>query len=416
MMPYNRTLPVGALVHNRYRITRVLGAGGFGVTYQVQDLRENRVAAMKEFMPLDFACRKPNSAMVLPSGTNQGAFEKFREKFLKEAQMIYHFHGHPNIVEVRHLFYDNNTAYYVMELLDGMDLGKFVKQQGGKVSWDVLWPLMEQAVSALQTLHQANMIHCDISPENIYIPRNMRPKLLDFGAARALLRGETDASVIVLRNGYAPPEQRMGRHMGTWTDVYALAVTIYFCMTGIVPPNAEDRVIGEPVKWPSQLGIPIPSQQWETVLKKAMALRTEDRYQTIQSFWQELKNAAPQSRAQNPPSSTVVDPDAAKIGTPILECVQGRYAGQWLRVTGDMLLGVDNTKCAIAYPVGSPGVSRVHLRLWPDGNVIRIMDMRSTYGTWLNQTKLTPGLVYTLQPGMVLRFGQNQVFRLSEMR
>ena len=304
-------------------------------------------------------------------------------------------------------------------MLSGLDLGKFVKQNGGRLGWDVLYPIMDQVASALDVVHQANMIHCDISPENIiYLPQSQRPKLLDFGAARAVLQGETEASVIVLRNGFAPPEQRMGRHMGTWTDVYALAVTIYHCMTGKVPPNAEDRVAGENVQWPSQLGVTIPSKQWEAVLQKAMALRVEDRYQNVREFWQELKQSAPVYSQGSPKvgSGTKIEMDTVNVATPILECLQGRYAGQWLRVTGEMLLGVDPSKCSILYPPGSPGVSRVHLRMWPYGKALRIMDMGSTYGTWINKTKLNPGMVYTMQPGMVLQFGQGQIYRVTEFK
>lgn len=428
---FTRALPTGTLVHNRYRITKLLGAGGFGVTYQVMDLKENRAAAMKEYMPQDIAFRKKGTDFVQSSGSNKASYEKFQEKFEKEAQIIYSFRGHPNIVEVRHLFRENNTAYYVMELLDGVDLGKYLSQRGGKINWETLYPIMEQVVTALNVVHNHGMIHCDISPDNIYILRDGSPKILDFGAARVLLHGEAEASVIMLKNGYAPPEQRFGRKMGTWTDVYALAVTIYRCLTGKIPPASEDRVGGAPVMWPSQMGVSIPSHSWEEVLKKAMALRADERYQTINEFWYAMKSAAPVSgpRLTVPPAVKKLYPDTVEDNTPMntvyaapsfskppsgapyLECIQGRFAGNRMQIKSEVYLGVDHTRCGIQYPPGSPGISRVHLRLWNDNGALKVMDMKSTYGSWLNNTRMTPGLVYTMKPGMILYIGDGQRFR-----
>jgi len=428
---FTRALPNGTVVHNRYKIIKMLGAGGFGVTYRVLDLKENRAAAMKEYMPQDIAFRKKGTHFVQSTGSNQASYQKFQEKFEKEAQIIHSFRGHPNIVNVQHLFRDNNTAYYVMELLDGVDLGKYLAQRGGRVSWETLYPIMDQVVTALKVVHQHGMIHCDISPDNIYILKNGTPKILDFGAARVLLHGEAEASVIMLKNGYAPPEQRFGRKMGTWTDVYALAVTIYRAITGKLPPPAEDRLTGQPVQWPSQLGIAVPSSKWEDVLKKAMAIRIEERYQTVTDFWNELKAASPKTEpisfdgVSAPKYPVTLDTYQTPMGTvynapvigesnkeaPYLECIRGQFAGKRMRIVSEVLLGVDHTKCSIQYPQGSPGISRVHLRIWSDKGVMKVMDMGSTYGSWLNREKMIPGLVYTMYPGMYLQIGNNQVFR-----
>ncbi len=137
----NRALPPGAVVHKRYRIDRVLGEGGFGVTYQVMDLKDGTPAALKEYMPADFASRRPFGCTVQPNSGQEVPYEKFLEKFLQEAQTIYKFRGHPNIVEVRHLFRENGTAYYVMELLDGEDLGRLLQRRGGRMSWDAFLPI-----------------------------------------------------------------------------------------------------------------------------------------------------------------------------------------------------------------------------------------------------------------------------------
>lgn len=159
-----RELSIGSLVHNRYRVEKVLGQGGFGITYRVMDLKDGCTAAMKEYMPLDIAFRPLGRREVRPtSQSKQNQYEKFKQYFLQEAHTIYQFRGHPNIVEVRHLFSENNTAYYVMEYIEGMDLGNYLKKQGGFLDWAALRPIAAQVVSALQQVHKANIIHCDIT-------------------------------------------------------------------------------------------------------------------------------------------------------------------------------------------------------------------------------------------------------------
>lgn len=425
-----RELNTGTLVHNRYRVESVLGSGGFGVTYRVLDLKENGPAAMKEYMPLDAAYRAMTSKEVRPiSEGKREQYEKFRRQFLEEAQTIYKFRGHPNIVNVRHLFYENNTAYYVMEYIEGMDLGGFLKKQGGRIGWAMLRPIMAQVVSALKQVHGGGMIHCDISPDNIFLVSAGQVKLLDFGAARNMLRGSVETSVIVAKVGYAPYEQLRGRNMGAWTDVYALAVTIYQCITGKLPPRAEDRIAHDDTIWPSQMGIDIPSLQWEQALKKAMAVGVEERYSSVMDFWNGLTAedftrpaypSAPNPRRSYTPcperpetirEPSVPVPENRDFGPPMLVCVQGVYAGMQVPISQELYLGADSTKCRIAYPRGTPGISRVHLRLWPDGGRLMVMDMGSTYGTWLGGKKMAAGLAYQLPPGALLYLGAGQIFR-----
>lgn len=427
-----RELNPGTLIHDRYRVDQVLGSGGFGVTYRVMDLKEKRAAAMKEYMPLDIAYRPLGSQEVRPiSESKKGQYEKFRQQFLDEAQTIYKFQGHPNIVEVRHLFYGNNTAYYVMEYITGMDLGRFLRNQGGRISWPMLRPIVAQVVSALKQVHASGMIHCDISPDNIFLMNAGQVKLLDFGAARNTLRGSAESSVIIAKVGYAPYEQMRGKNMGPWTDIYALAVTIYHCVTGKMPPKAEERIVNDGTIWPSQMGVAVPSAQWENALKKAMSVRVEDRYHTVMDFWSALtandatRPVFPSSPQQAVPSqplpmlkrNTAPNPPTtppAGSGVPVLEGVKGSYAGRTIPIRQELYLGVDASKCAIVYPQGSPGISRVHLRIWPDNGRLMAMDMGSTYGSWLGGKKMTPGLVYSLPPGSYVYLGSGQMFRAAE--
>lgn len=429
-----RALQPGTIIHNRYRVEKVLGAGGFGVTYMVTDLKENCIAAMKEYMPMDIAYRPAGSKEVRPlTSENKTFYEKFRKQFLDEAQTIYEFDGHPNIIQVRHLFYENNTAYYVMEFVTGMDLGKFLKSQSGKMTWPMVKPIAAQVVSALKRVHEHGKIHCDISPDNIFLLQSGQVKLLDFGAARSTLRGEVETSVIVAKPAFAPYEQMKGINMGPWTDVYSLAVTIYYCITGVLPPKSEERIIQDKTIWPSQMGVALPSVAWERALQRAMALRREDRHQSVVAFWNELTAGdmtypAYPSRAEQqsapsrpiPPVQEQTDPThipaQAKhawnsVPAPVLEGTQGVMAGRKIPVHNELILGVDPSKCNLLMPQGTPGISRRHLRLWPVNGCIQVMDLGSTYGTWLNGKKMTPGLAYPMSQGSVLFMGKNEVFR-----
>lgn len=418
-----RALMPGTVVHDRYKIQKVLGAGGFGVTYRVWDQKENKAAAMKEYMPLDAAYRPMGSKMVQP--TSEGMrrqFEKFRQKFQEEAQTIYNFRGHPNIVEVYHLFLENNTVYYVMEYVEGMDLKQFLnKQPGRRMSWEMLRPIMAQVVSGLRQIHSVGMIHCDISPDNIFLVNSGSVKLLDFGAAKDTFRGSMETSVIVAKPGFSPIEQMRGKGMDVWTDVHALAVTIYLCITGQNIQDATERILHDKTIWPSQMGIAIPSPSWEAALKKGMAVRREDRYQNVMDFWTALNGSSIKTVPASPiPSRPAPRPEPTRRNSaPIqqggvatgLECVQGVFAGKRIPILQEYHLGVDASKCHIVFPLGTPGISRVHLRVWSANGQIMVMDMNSTYGSFINGKKLTAGLVYTLPLGSTLYLGGGQIFR-----
>lgn len=417
-----RALKPGTVIHNRYMIQKVLGTGGFGVTYKVLDQREKKIAAMKEYMPLDAAYRPLGGKTIQP--TSEGMrrqFEKFRLEFQKEAQTIYSFRGHPNIVEVYHLFLENNTCYYVMEYVEGMDLRQFLdKQPGKRMSWDMLRPIVAQVVAGLRQIHGVNMIHCDISPDNIFLMNSGAVKLLDFGAAKDTFRGELETSVIVAKPGFSPYEQMRGKGMGPWTDVYALAVTIYRCITGKNIQDATERINADKTIWPSQMGLAIPSQTWEAALKKGMAVRKEERYQNVLDFWNALNGSAVQTIPVQPENPKFDQVGATvRNSTPIqpggfantLECVQGVFAGKRIPILQEYYLGVDTSRCHIVFPLGTPGISRVHLRVWSANGRIMVMDMNSTYGSWIDGKKLTPGLVYTMNAGSTLFLGGGQVFR-----
>ena len=312
MAETERALTLGTIVHGRYRIEKVLGAGGFGITYKVTDLKEKEIVAMKEYFPVDMATRERGTDYVTPNLERAKSFMQFQEKFLDEAQLIYNYGGRNNIVKVMHRFRANNTAYYTMEFLPGRDLSKMLTENGGSLEWEILRPIMDQMVTALSVVHKDGIVHCDISPDNIYVRDDGQVKLIDFGAAKSMVKNS--GSEVLLKRRYAPPEQlsKNGK-LGPWTDIYALAVTIYRCCTGRLPPPAEERIQGDNTVWPSELQVQIPSTRWEKTLKKAMAIRVEHRYQNVDEFWRDL------TRNSNPAANLALEGvQALQRGTLVL--------------------------------------------------------------------------------------------------
>lgn len=396
-----RSLSPGTIIHKRYQIKKELGHGGFGITYQVWDLQENCMLAMKEFMPLNEAMRNTGTLQVEPLKGHEEIYERIRKKFLDEAQLIYNYRNHPNIVEVKHLFRENNTAYYTMEYLEGTDFGKLISMCGSRISWDRLEPVMSQAVKALEAVHKSGIVHCDLSPDNMYILKNGTVKLIDFGAAKNYIKGPS--SIIFMKEGYAPPEQYMSNgKLGPWTDIYAFAVMIYYAFTGCLPPDAIKRLGGRQLKLPSEMGMTCPHEKWETVLNKALSLRPDDRYQDIRSFWNDLTGEKFQTVRTTKSGMT-------------LSCISGYCKGYRFSGEKETIFGTDPERCHVRFPRGSEGISRVHMRIWKTGEDLMAMDMGSTYGTYLNQKRMTPGLVYVLSKDDYIQFGRAEIFRADYM-
>ena len=271
----------GSKLNGRYLVGRSLGQGGFGITYIGRDLLLDTRVAIKEYYPSGVASRNVafSPEITISDQRQVDSIEEGKRKFLSEARALAQFADDPGVVTVRDFFEANNTAYIVMEYLDGHDLRSILRLT--RFSADDIFERMRPVMDALEKIHQVGIIHRDISPDNIMLLKSGTVKLMDFGAARQLdLTGNTSVSVI-LKTGFAPEEQyRSKGHQGPWTDVYALCATIYCCITGLKPDDALERAQLDELKWPSELGVEISALQ-ETVLKKGMAVRAEDRFQSI---------------------------------------------------------------------------------------------------------------------------------------
>ena len=270
-------LKPGTKLGNKYIVGNVIGEGGFGITYIGLDTTLDIRVAIKEYYPNGRANRnhEATNEITVPSEQNQDFFQKGKEKFLMEARSIAKFNQQKGIVDVRDYFEENGTAYIIMEYLEGLTLGEYVKQNGN-IDAKQLFILMRPIMKSLSKMHSAGIIHRDISPDNIMYMKDDTLKLMDFGAARYFLNENNNMSV-VLKMGYAPEEQyRKNGTQGPWTDVYGMCATMYRCITGKTPEDALDRLHIDNIKRPSELGISI-AKQFEVILMYGLAVHRENR-------------------------------------------------------------------------------------------------------------------------------------------
>ena len=285
-------LPVNCILNGRYLVGKVLGAGGFGITYIGYDLKLDSKVAIKEYYPSGAANRSVSMTVFPTTEVKGNPFEIGKDRFLKEAKTLSEFVGEGNIVTLRDYFEENCTAYIVMEYLEGEDLSHYAKEHG-KFELDEALDLLEPAMLALDKIHKKGLIHRDISPSNIMVMSDGRVKVLDFGSARLQnASGELSLS-IMLKPGYAPAEQYSTHgEQGSWTDVYAMSATVYRLITGKTPPPSTDRILDDTIELPSSLGVKITPEQ-EAALMHGLALRVPDRTQTMAELAKGLREGLP---------------------------------------------------------------------------------------------------------------------------
>ena len=276
-------LPVGTILEtgiNRYQIGVALGQGGFGITYIAMDLRSHQRVAVKEYFPGACAQRGSDRVTVLPKSGQGDMFEGGRRSFLKEAQMLASLEKMPGIVEIFNYFETNNTAYLVMEYLNGKTLKKMVSSRE-KIPVTEFLPKLPPLISSLAKIHEQNVIHRDISPDNIMWMPDGSLKLLDFGCARSMEDGR--ALTVMYKPGFAPVEQYLSKGQGTWTDVYALCATIYYCVTGKMPQASVDRLDNDRLLPPSSLGVQLPAEL-ESALMWGLTVQPKERPVNMEAF------------------------------------------------------------------------------------------------------------------------------------
>ncbi|MCD8222317.1 MAG: serine/threonine protein kinase [Clostridiales bacterium] len=287
----------GTVLKNRYEIGTTVGFGGFGITYRAWDNVLDKMVAIKEYYPNGMVNRVPGEKQVIIySGKRADEFQNGKTRFLAEARNMARFNKHPNIVNVYEFFEENNTAYIAMEFLDGISYKDYIKKCGGSVSAEVAVSVVTLVLDALRELHKVNIIHRDISPDNIFMVElgagsgRYRVKLIDFGAARFSSGEEEKTLSIILKPGYAPPEQYRSRSkQGPWTDIYAVGAVLYRSVTGRMPDESVNRMIEDHMAPPKAL-VPSLPQYLNDSIMRAMALNQELRFQNVDQFRDAIQN------------------------------------------------------------------------------------------------------------------------------
>ena len=281
--PSPHHLPPRSILGGKCLIGRVLGEGGFGITYMGWDLNLDLKLAIKEYYPTGYVTRTGTSTNTVTPyrGEKTEFFTSGRSRFINEAKTLAKFYTLPGIVSVRDFFLENGTAYIVMEFVEGETFKQRLARIGGKMPAAEVFDLMRPLLRSLAQMHASGLIHRDISPDNIMITPEGNVKLIDFGAARDYLDSGNRSLSVMLKPGYAPEEQYFARgQQGPWTDIYALCATIYRAITGITPPESVERLRNDELKAPSTLGVAISPAQ-EAALLRGLSVSQEDRWQTI---------------------------------------------------------------------------------------------------------------------------------------
>ena len=317
----------GTRLIGRYTIEGVLGQGGFGITYLgIDELHEKKVA-IKEFFPQGIVTRniEYQDTVTVTFVGEKDNYEKGKERFLKEARTMAKFSKDEGIVKALDFFEINNTAYIVMEYLEGVTLKQYLRENQ-RIAPEDLIELLVPLIESLDEIHSQGMIHRDISPDNIMVLPDGRIKLMDFGAARDYTEFGEKSLSIVLKPGYAPPEQYQTHGVqGPWTDIYALCATMYKCITGENPPDAIDRVIDDHLKKISEFGIVIPPQE-EAAIIKGMSVSAKDRYQDIKDFCEDLYGGYEETSVPENKESEVESETSSEIKvTEIAEQQKSQY-------------------------------------------------------------------------------------------
>jgi serine/threonine protein kinase len=284
----NKALPMGTVLRE-WRIEEVLGVGGFGIVYKAKGIYFNELVAIKEYFPSSISERDAEDTVVPIDSEAEEVHALGLKKFVEEAKLLWNLSTptrHPNIVSVRSLFEIHGTAYMVMDFEDGLSLSRMLKQ-GRRFNERSLWNILQPIAEGLERAHRVGVLHRDIKPPNILINEDNRPVLIDFGSARFEAAEATSTKVTFHTPPYAAIEQYVKTYpQGPWTDIYALGVVMYECVTGEKPPEVLERLhagLGKPLaegKWPGY------SKKFLAAIDAAMVVKPDERPQTLSDWLQ----------------------------------------------------------------------------------------------------------------------------------
>lgn len=285
-------LKPGTILNQKYTIGRTLGEGGFGITYLAWDNNMRIKIAIKEFYPASLVARdtsSENQTQIYTITQSQSSeFHQGLERFVREASTLAQFFNLPGIVSVKDFFYENRTAYIVMEYIEGITLKEFLKQRGGVLSVEETLALMKPVIESLAVIHAHKLLHRDISPDNLMITADQQVKLIDFGSARYFDSQSDKSMTVVLKHGYAPIEQYSSNgNQGTWTDIYSLCATMYRMLTGRIPDESINRIRSDTLQPIRSVLKKLPGNV-ALAIDKGLSVMAENRQQTMEELYHEL--------------------------------------------------------------------------------------------------------------------------------
>lgn len=278
-------LTPGTVLYNRYIIGTAVGAGGFGIVYKAWDQKLESIVAVKEFFVNRLVTRAPGTRDLIVTQKGKSEFEYRKQRFLAEARTMAKFGSHRSIPNVFEFFEENNTAYIVMELLQGISLSEYISNNGGKIDIEFATMIVNEIGNALNSLHKEGITHCDVAPDNIFLcnGKEIKVKLMDLGAAK-LKDSSTDVIDIILKPGYSPAEQYdNSKNIGPWTDIYSLGATFYMMITGIKPDESTNRKIEDTTVPPAQMDESI-NENLSNAIMKALAIDIHMRFKKVDEF------------------------------------------------------------------------------------------------------------------------------------
>lgn len=441
---YPGVLPAFTTLNNRYLVGRVLGKGGFGVTYIAKDLYSNRICAIKEYMPAEYSTRSGGTLNIVPFADDKAryVFNHGRDKFMLEAKTLYKLRSDPIVVDIWDYFTQNNTAYLVMEFLDGQDLRKMARASGGKLDPDFAKMIFVTVASSLVEIHKKNILHRDLSPENIIYTRSGEVKLIDFGAARNFVSTQNKGMSILLKPGFAPPEQYNAKGgQGPWSDVYALCATFYTLVSGKPLVDALFRYRGEQQPSLYALGCPV-TKKTSDVIERGMELDQKRRYKDFMSLLNDIDISVTHSASKfgasfgnqtgdspgGPTASSVSRSNQVKTGGPTASPTGGQPGGPhgvkttpppppspiqpyigavvgngiynkvYIGTSDIFKIGRSAQSCQYVI-AGDTNISRIHCYIRFTGNKIYLIDSSSN-GTFMeNGMRLQKNKAYAIEPG-----------------
>lgn len=386
------------MLNNRYIIQDVIGVGGFGITYRGYDIYNKAIYAIKELFINDTVMRGQDGIAVIPYENKRNIFEHGVKRFMEEASILHKLNGTQNVVRITDYFKENNTAYFVMEYIEGNTLRGMMSEYGGVIPYDVAVGIISKIGKTLAYINKKYFIfHRDLSPENILIDKKGEPVIIDFGNAKNYMRNEGNSLSIVLKPGFAPPEQYTGKDQGPWTDVYSLAGIFYYITSGERVPPATERVMGVTYEALLSKVSQCPSEVSE-IIDKGLAINPKDRIQDTGQLVSVFDKPALKYEEEK------AHEESPYIGV----MMGGKTVERWrLPIDASIIVGRDESQSNIVIPE-STQISKQHVVVSYTGkeHAFEIVDI-SMNGVYVNKTRLQKGMSYKLSAGTQLILGKD---------